>query len=70
MTKIDDILDKVWKSKIQSDEAKQALLTDLLELVGEDEERKLNDEDWLDYGKLCSNAIRAELRQKIREYCK
>ena len=54
-------------------QAKEAILSDLLEIIGEDEKITITDPDTNDFGKIVDhpyNEIRQELREKVKEYCK
>ena len=52
----------------QINESKKAILSDLLEIIGEDEPVKGNPFDKSFY--TTRNQIRQELRDKVKEYCK
>lgn len=75
---LDDRLDKVWNDAgndpleeaygFTIKEATQAILSDLLEIIGEDEPVKGNPFDKSFY--TTRNQIRQELREKVKEYCK
>ena len=55
---------------------KQAILSDLLEIIGEDDDvmayiNQKSDEDLvITIGENANNRLRAELRDKVKEYCK
>lgn len=54
------------------DKAKEAILSDLLEIIGEDEVITITDPDTNDFGKVVGhpyNDLRQELREKVRKYC-
>lgn len=66
-----------------TEEAKQAILSDLISLIGEEVEGLWNEEEWFcercdwqptDGTKTCKcnirNLLRQELREKVKEYCK
>lgn len=87
--KLDDVLDKFGCIECRSfpydkdiDKAKQTILSDLLQLIGEDDVQIWDEQFWMcdrcdfqptDDTKHCicyyRNQLRAELRQAIRAYC-
>jgi len=84
---LDDRLDLIpgdWRIYFEpTKEAKQAVLSDLLSLIGEEVEGLWNEEEWFcercdwqptDGTKTCKcnirNLLRQELREKVKEYCK
>lgn len=76
---LDDRLEQTYNSDTHLDEveeAKQAILTDLLEIIGEDEETVVEDYDCpcgtnhhYETSYHQRNQLRQQLRDKVRKYC-
>lgn len=82
MTNYNERLDEIFAPLIDSpsltlttaywDEAKQAILSDLLEIIGEDEKQPhpVNDESRCRFYRVGGkNFVRQELREKVKKYC-
>ena len=78
---LDDRLTNYYRETVRVDgntpnsrqRATQAILSDLLEIIGEDEEITITDPDTNGFGKVVGhpyNDLRQELRDKVKEYCK
>lgn len=59
----------VISNKEQKTAAKQAILSDLLEIIGEDETTVRNGLVGLTHKDETRNQLRQELRTKLKEYC-